>query len=110
MSDRKMLLILNKVKFDKHKQQFFYNAAMKWNQISKFLIKPYEIKVINSKDTDESSLNDIVLTYDFTLSVSVLKAKLKNIIMAIQCDGIANEWTTLNSNLTAYTGIVNTHR
>ena len=107
MSDRKILLILNKVKFDKHKQQFFYNAAMKWNQISNFLIKPYEIKVINSKDTDESSLNNVVLTYDFTLSVSVLKAKLKKIIMDIQCDGIANEWNTLNSNLTAYTGIVN---
>ena len=109
ISDRKVLLILNKVKFDKHKQQFFYNAAMKWNQISNFLIRPYEIKVINSKNTDESSSNDIVLTYDFTLSVSVLKAKLKKIIMAIQCDGIVNEWTTLNSNLTAYTGILN-HR
>ena len=109
ISDRKILLILNKVKFDKHKQQFFYNAALKWNQIYNFLIEPYEIKLINSEHTDGSSF-DVIITYDFTLSVSVLKAKLKKIIMAIQCDGIENEWATLNSNLTAYTGIVNTHR
>ena len=107
ISDRKIMLLLNKVKFDKHKYQFFYNAALKWNQISTFLVEPYEIQ-LNSIHTNENDFNSITINYDFSLSVSVLKAKLKKIIVAIQCDGIENQWTTVNSNLTAYTSIVNT--
>ena len=86
------MLLLNKVKFHKRKQQFFYNAALKWNAISKFLVEPYEIKLINSNNTDKIENNiDITINYDFTLSVCVLKTKLKKIIMAIQCDGIENQ-------------------
>ena len=109
ISDRKIMLLLNKVKFDKRKYQFFYNAALKWNQISNFLIEPYEIK-LNPIHTKEDDSDSIIITYDFTLSVSVLKRKLKLIIMAIQCNGIENQWDTMNSNLTAYTSIVNTQR
>ena len=73
------------------------------------MIEPYEI-ILNPIHTNENDSNSIIITYDFTLSVSVLKRKLKLIIMAIQCNGIENEWDTTNSSLTAYTSIVNTQR
>ena len=73
------------------------------------MIEPYEIK-LNPIHTNEDDSDSIIITYDFTLSVSVLKRKLKLIIMAIQCNGIENQWDTMNSNLTAYTSIVNTQR
>ena len=102
MSDRKNLLILSKLKLDKRKCQFFFNAAVKWNQISRFLIHPYEIKLHHS---NPEIAGVTTLNYDLSLTVSKLKTKLKDIIMAIQCHGDSNEWLYSNSELTTYTNI-----
>ena len=102
MSDRKNMLILGKIKLDKRKCQFFFNAAVKWNQINRFLIDPYEI-ILRSSDP---ALDGVAtLNYDLSLTVSKLKTKLKEIIMAIQCHGDNNEWLSSNSELATFTVI-----
>lgn len=93
------MLILNKVKFDKRKFQFVFNAAVKWNQINRFLIDPYPI-ILHSTNPEVDGLT--TLNYDLSLTVSILKTKLKEIIMAIQCHGNSNEWLSSNSELTTY--------
>ena len=106
MSDRKNLLILSKLKLDKRKCQFFFNAAVKWNQINRFLIDPYEIKLHHSHYTNSEIDEVTTLNYDLSLTISKLKTKLKDIIMAIQCHGDSNEWLYSNFELTTYTNIV----
>ena len=105
MSDRKNMLILGQVKFDKRKCQFFFNAAVKWNQINRFLIDPYQI-ILRSDDPEVDGV--ITLNYDLSLTVSKLKTKLKEIIMTIQCYGDSNEWLSSNFELTTYTTIRHT--
>ena len=101
------MLILSKLKLDKRKCQFFFNAAVKWNQISRFLIDPYTIKLHHSHHTN-SGIDEVdTINYDLSLTVSKMKAKLKEIIMAIQCHGDDNEWLSSNSELTTYTVIHN---
>ena len=78
------MLILSKLKLNKRKCQFVFNAAVKWNQINRFLIDPYEIK-LRSNDPEVDGV--ITLNYDLSLTVSKLKTKLKEIIMTIQCYG-----------------------
>ena len=97
ISDRKMMLKLNKVKLDKRKSNFFYNAAIKWNLLNKLLITPYVIYIKNDIDGGESP----TMNYDLTLSVSALKSKLKKAIFGIQCIGDESEWCPLNAKLTA---------
>ena len=105
ISDRKIMLILNKVKLDKRKCQFFFNAALKWNQINRYLIDPYLIKLINSNNTKDDDSEVFTINYDLTLSVSRLKTKLREIIMAIQSSGDDSEWLSSNSELTTYSAI-----
>ena len=99
------MLILNKVKLDKRKCQFFFNAALKWNQINRFLIEPFILKLILSKNTNDDASDVFTINYDLTLSVSRFKTKLREIIMAIQCSGDDNEWLPSNSELTTYSAI-----
>ena len=99
------MLILNKVKLDKRKFQFFFNAALKWNQINRYLIDPYLIKLINSNNTKDDDSEVFTINYDLTLSVSRFKTKLREIIMAIQSSGDDSEWLSSNSELTTYSAI-----
>ena len=99
ISDRKIMLKLNKLKLDKRKSNFFYNAALKWNQVNKLLITPYVIHVKNNIDGGVSP----TMNYDLTLSVSALKSKLKKALFGVQCIGDESEWCTLNAELTACT-------
>ena len=108
ISDRKIMLILNKLKLDKRKCQFFFNAALKWNQVNRFLIDPYVIKLVRSNDTNDDASEAFTINYDLTLSVSRLKTKLRELIMAIQCSGDDNEWLSSNSELTTYSVIHST--
>ena len=107
ISDRKNMLILNKIKFDKRKCQFVFNAAVKWNQINRFLINPYPI-ILRSTNPEVDGVT--TLNYDLTLTVSKLKTKLKEIIMAIQCHGTSNEWLSSNSELTTYAVICSSEK
>ena len=94
ISSRRFTLILHKVKLDKRKNNFFYNSAQKWNQVNRLLIKPYIIRIIHDgRDT---------LNYDLTLSVSIFKTKLREIIHNIQNQGDEFEWSAANFDLTAY--------
>ena len=99
------MLILSKLKLNKRKCQFFFNAPVKWNQINRFLIDPYSIQLhsTNSEVDGATTLN-----YDLSLTVSKLTTKLKEIIMAIQCHGNSNEWLSSNSELTTYAVINST--
>ena len=105
ISDRKNMLILSKLKLNKRKCQFVFNAAVKWNQINRFLIDPYSIK-LHSTNSDVDGVT--TLNYDLSLTVSKLKTKLKEIIMAVQCHGNSNEWLSSNSELTTYAVINST--
>ena len=106
ISDRKMLLILRKCNSLKRKRQFCFNAAvkilLKWNQISRFLINPYSIQLHHSNYTNTGTGKVTTINYDLTLSVSKLKTKLKEIIMAIQSHGDDNEWLSSNSEFSTY--------
>ena len=85
-----------------------FNAALKWNQVNRFLIDPYVIKLVRSNDTNDDASEAFTINYDLTLSVSRLKTKLREIIMAIQCSGDDNEWLSSNSELTTYSVIHST--
>ena len=102
ISDRKNMLILNKVKLDKRKSHFVFNAAVMWNQITRFLIDPYSI-ILRSTNPEVDGVP--TLNYDLSLTVSKLKIKLKEIILAIQCHGNSNEWLSSNSDLITYAAI-----
>ena len=99
ISDRKILLILQKCKSRKRKRQFFFNAAVKWNQVSRYLIDSYSIKMQNSNHTNANTDEVATIHYDLTSSVSKIKTKLKEIIMSIQSHGDNNEWFCSNSEL-----------
>ena len=104
ISDRKCTLILNKVKLNKRKNNFFYNAALKWNQVVRLLIIPYIIIIQPHTLSRDTIINDNshTLNYDLTLSVSTFKNKLKEIIYTVQSHGVDSEWCMANSMLTTY--------
>ena len=102
ISERKYLISLKKVKYDKRKKQFFHNASVKWNQIHTHLIKPFSItlKEENKNDTEICSQN--VIVYDLSESVSMVKNKIKNIIFTIQFHLDSDDWYPLNFDFQTY--------
>ena len=60
---------------------------------------------INSNNTKDDDSEVFTINYDLTLSVSRLKTKLREIIMAIQSSGDDNERLSSNSELTTYSAI-----
>ena len=100
MSNRRVMLVTSKVRLDKRKHNFFCNAALKWNKISKYLIKPYVIIVKNSDG------ESVTMNYDLTASVSLIKTTLKKILLNIQCHGDEHQWSPSNYNLSTYNHII----
>ena len=101
ISSRKLTLILNRVKLDKRKNNFFYNSALKWNQVNRLLITPYIIKIHSSSIGNVIHDNSDTVNYDFALSVSTYKNKLREIIHAAQSQGDELIWCPANFELTA---------
>ena len=56
----------------------------------------------NYNHTNTNTDEVATIHYDLTSSVSKIKTKLKEIIMAIQSHGDNNEWFCSNSELTTY--------
>ena len=99
------MLIINKCKLDKRKNNFFHNAALKWNEICAYIINPYTIILHQDSITNINWSGDrqiCSINYDLSLSVSVLKNKLKEILLHIQCHGAEHEWLSLNSELKTF--------
>ena len=65
-----------------------------------YLITPYFIPLKQNQCPGDRVIYSI--TYDLTLSVGVLKNKLKDILCRIQCYGDACEWLSLNSELKTF--------
>ena len=102
------MLLINKVRLNKRKNTFFHNAAIKWNEICVYLIKPYSITLHPESMSNinyPGDRNVCSINYDLTLSVSMIKSKLKEILLHIQCHGTEHEWLSLNSELKTFATI-----
>ena len=98
LSTRTFSLIQPRVRLSIRLDNFLYKSALIWNAYYPFIFKK-ELLTIRGIQVPGSTPGS-----DITISGSIVKNKLKGILLYIQALGQTHEWDTRNYEIMSYNG------